>query len=245
MKNKTFQDAVAHAIAEYPNESCGVVVVIKRKEKYVPCRNVADDPKNDFMIHSQDWADAEETGRITMIIHSHPDSGPHPTESDKLGCENSQLPWCILAVHGDPATPERAPEVVNSLEFTPSGYKAPLRGREFIFGIQDCYTLVQDFYDREMGIQLPDFERKDKFWERGEDLYMDNFAAAGFASIPAPSQKGDLILMSIKSEIVNHAAIWLGEIDHMLHHPYEHLSEKTVYGGYWAENTRLFIRKVS
>ena len=244
MKTATMADAQAHAIAEYPNESCGLVVVVGRKEQYVPCRNVAADPKNDFEIDGREWAEAEDLGNITMVVHSHPDTGALPTESDRLGCENSGLPWTILAVHADPSTPEVAPAVVNSHAFAPSGYEAPLRSREFIFGKQDCYTLVQDYYKRELGIVLPDFERKDKFWERGEDLYMENFAKAGFVEITQPSEPGDLILMAIRSDIVNHAGIWLAEKDAMLHHPYEHLSERTVYGGYWAENTRVFIRKV-
>ena len=244
MKTETLQAASDHAVRDYPNESCGLVVSVGRKERYVPCRNVAADPKADFEIHGLDWDAAEELGTITMVVHSHPDTGPHPTESDRLGCEHSKLPWTILAVHADPSQPEAPPVVVSSHSFAPMGYEAPLRGREFIFGKQDCYTLVQDYYKRELGIELPDFARTDKFWERGENLYMDNFASAGFEEIPAPAQKGDLILMAIRSDIVNHAGIWLGDKDAMLHHPYEHLSERTVYGGYWAENTRAFIRKV-
>lgn len=244
MKPETLRAASEHAVRDYPNEACGLVVAIGRKERYIPCRNVAEDPKHDFVIHGLDQDAAEDVGKIIMVVHSHPDAGPTPTESDRLGCEHSGLPWTILAVHGDPAQPDSPPVVVSSHAFAPSGYEAPLRSREFIFGKQDCYTLVQDYYKRELGIVLPDFDRKDKFWERGENLYVDNFASAGFEEIPAPSQKGDLILMAIRSDIVNHAGIWLDDRDAMLHHPYEHLSERTVYGGYWAENTRLFIRKV-
>lgn len=244
MKLNTLEAAKNHAIAEFPRESCGLVVITGRKEQYVPCRNVAEDPEGDFEIHGLDWDAAEELGTVSMVVHSHPNAGAAPTESDRLGCENSGLPWTILAVHADPSQPESAPVVVNSHAFAPSGYEAPLRGREYIFGKQDCYTLVKDYYKRELGIELPDFERKDKFWERGENLYTDNFSKAGFEEVPAPTQKGDLILMAIRSDIVNHAGIWLGDMDAMLHHPYEHLSERTVYGGYWAENPRLFVRKV-
>lgn len=244
MKSTTLKEAEAHAISEYPRESCGLVVTSKRKEFYVRCTNVADDPKNDFSIGRSEWRAAEEQGKIKMVVHSHPDANCRPSPSDMLGIENSDLPWLILAVHGDPATPESAPVVVSNGIYEPTGYEMPYRGRTFKFGSVDCYTLVQDFYKRDMGIELPDFERKDRFWERGEDLYMENFAACGFDVIPEPSQKGDLILMAIRSEIVNHAAIWLGEMDHMLHHPYNHLSERVVFGGYWLDNTRVFIRKV-
>lgn len=245
MKKKTLQAAEEHAISEYPKESCGLVVAVGRKEQYVPCHNIADDPLSDFALDGQDYYRAEDLGTITAIVHSHPNASALPTEHDRLECEKSGIPWCILAVHGDPATPDAPPVVVNRHEFAPTGYKAPLEGREFIWGVQDCFTLVKDFYSRKLGIEMPDPPRMDKegFWERGEDFYMNNFEKWGFYKIEAPTEPGDVIMMAIRSDIVNHAGIWLGELDHMLHHPYQHLSEKTVYGGYWAENTRLFGRR--
>lgn len=242
MKDATYQAFCEHAIREFPKEACGLVVVSGRKEQFVPCRNVADDPLLDFAIHKCDQAYAEDLGIITMVIHSHPNASARPSESDMRGCENSGLPWCIVAVHGDPAQPKASPVVMNRHEFAPTGYVAPLRGRQFIFGQQDCYTLVQDYYERELGIMLPHFERRDKFWERGENLYMENLEKSGFKLIDEPSEKGDLILMAIRSDVVNHAAVWLGDMNYILHHPYQHLSEKTVYGGYWADNTRYFAR---
>lgn len=244
MKPATMRDIEVHALSEYPKEACGLVVAIGRKEKYVPCRNVADDPTAHFQIHPRDYAAAEDMGTIRMVVHSHPDDSANPSPGDRLACEASGLPWAIVAVHRDPAAPDAPAFVAANVILKPNGYEAPLRGREFIFGKQDCYTLVQDYYSRELGIQLPDFERKDKFWERGEDLYMEHLEEVGFQLIPAPTQKGDVILMAIRSEIVNHAAVWLGEADAMLHHPYEHLSERVVYGGYWFDNTRYFARKV-
>jgi proteasome lid subunit RPN8/RPN11 len=245
MKTKTIEAINAHAIAEYPRECCGLVIAIGRKEEYVPCRNMADADKSEdeFRLSTEDYAAAADRGLITHIVHSHPNAAARPTPADLLACENLGLPWYIVAVHGDPAAPELAPVVMGSCEFAPTGYQMPYIGREFKFGMVDCYTMVRDFYLREMGVELTDFERTDKFWERGEDLYMDNFAAEGFTFINEPSQRGDLILMSLRSPIVNHAAIWLGEADHILHHPYNHLSERTVLTGYWLENTRHYIRR--
>jgi proteasome lid subunit RPN8/RPN11 len=244
MRAATHNAACAHAIAEYPKESCGLVVTVKRKEFYVPCRNIAEKPEDDFILDPHDYMKAEDMGNVKALVHSHPDQSCVPTMADKVYCESSGLAWRILAVASDPLVEDGAVKIIGYHDMKPNGYEAPYRGREFIFGIMDCYTLVQDFYKRDMGVVLPDFDRQDKFWEQGQDLYMDNFQAAGFREIAAPSEKGDLILMNIRSDIVNHAGIWLAEMDHMLHHPYEHLSERTVYGGYWREVTRLYIRKV-
>lgn len=244
MKIATMKAIEEHALREYPKESCGLVIAEGRKEVYVPCVNMATDGEDHFMISPREWAAAADRGTVLAVAHSHPDAPPHPSHHDRAACAALRLPWAIVAVHRDPATPDAPAFVAGNEILTPSTYEVPLRGREFIFGRQDCYTLVQDYYSRELGIKLPDFERADKFWERGENLYMDNLEKSGFDLIDAPTQKGDLILMSIRSEIVNHAGIWLGQGDAMLHHPYEHLSERTVYGGYWHENTRHYARKV-
>lgn len=244
MKPQTVKAAHDHAISEYPKEACGLVVVSGRKETYFPCRNVADVPEYDFVIHRDDLAKAEDMGEVTMVVHSHPEASPYPTPTDLINCEEYGVPWTIYAVHRDYTTPDGPPVVAAEHVFAPTGYVRPYTGREFIFGSDDCYGLIREFYNRDMGIELPDFERTDKFWERGEDLYMDNFAGAGFVEVSEVSEKGDLILMAIRSDIVNHAAIWLNDGPTMLHHPYNHLSEKTVYGGYWAEHHRLTIRKV-
>lgn len=244
MKPETIERIHEHALAEFPKEACGIVIAQGRKEVYVPCTNAATDPTQDFMIAKDEIVRVEAMGEITAIAHSHPNASPRPSPGDVAGCEAYSVPWYIVAVHTDPATPDAPPYIASDYMFEPTGYRAPLRGREFVFGVQDCYTLVQDFYEWELGITLPHFDRTDKFWERGEELYLDNFRSAGFDPIPAPSQRGDVILMAIRSNVTNHAAVWLGEADHMLHHPYNHLSERTVYGGYWLENTTMYIRKV-
>lgn len=243
MNKNTLDDIFTHAIEEYPRECCGLVIAIGRKEKYVRCRNDAEKADGHFVMNTEDQVAAALKGDILMIVHSHPDESEKPSEADRVQCEAHGLPWCIVAVHGDPATPDAPPVARGHAVLTPSGFELPLRGREYKFGISDCYSIVQDFYSREMQIGLPDFDREDKFWERGQNLITDHLSENGFTPISKPTQKGDLILMAIKSDIVNHLGIWLDERDAMLHHPYGHLSEKTVYGGYWQENMRLYARK--
>lgn len=245
MKPATMNAIYEHALAEYPRECCGLVIRIGRKEEYVRCRNIAADPLQNFVIDPKDFKNASVRGSVSAVVHSHPDASPQPSSADRAMSRAWTLPWVIVAVHADPARPDTPPYIGGDYVLTPDDYEVPLRSREFVFGTQDCYTLVQDFYSREMGVTLPDFERKDLFWERGEELYLDNFEKAGFSEILAPTQKGDLILMAIRSEVVNHAGIWLGENDAMLHHPYNHLSERTVFGGYWLEHTRLYVRKTN
>jgi len=54
-------------------------------------------------------------------------------------------------------------------------------------------------------------------------------------------QIGDVIVMQVKAEEPNHAAVYLGD-GIMLHHMYGQLSNRVPYGGYWAERTITILR---
>jgi len=220
----------AHAQAEYPRESCGVVIIWKGRARYWPCRNLAVGTEH-FHLHPEDYATAEEAGEVVAIAHSHPNSAPIPSQADLVGCEASGLPWVIVN------WPTGA-----SHEFAPTGYVAPLVGRVFSHGVLDCYTLIRDYYARELSIALPDFERRDDWWKAGENLYMDNFTAAGFRRIEAEAlRRHDVILMQLSADIFNHGAVYLGD-DRILHHPMNRLSGRDVFGGYWKHIAGLYLR---
>ena len=68
------QQALNHAKATYPNESCGLVLLIDQIETYYACRNIAIEGANSFTIDPEDWAKAEERGTVLHICHSHPNS---------------------------------------------------------------------------------------------------------------------------------------------------------------------------
>ena len=236
-------DFRAHALAAYPRECCGVRLVVKGRERYSACRNVAEAADGRFVLAPEDYAAAEDQGEITAICHSHPDAGAAPSEADKVSCEASGLPWYIASVCRDLDDP---PHIAQVQRFEPSGYQAPLVGRAFAHGLLDCYTLVRDFYARELGVALPDFARHDGWWDDGHsNLYLDNFRAAGFVpkAEDAPMQRGDGILMQIRSKngVPNHAGVYLGD-GLMLHHLYGRLSSRDVYGGWYQERTRLVVR---
>lgn len=239
MQNETREAAITHAVAAYPDESCGLVVVVKGREKYIACRNVATTKSEHFVLSAEDYAEAEDMGEITAIVHSHPDMPPTPSEADRVGCEVSGVPWYILSIGQEDG---EAPKCVSEYAFAPSGYEAPLVGRSFHHGVLDCYTLVRDFYQRELGITLKNFHRDDGWWERGENLYLKNYEDAGCYRVdPNDLKRGDIIIMQIRADEPNHAGVYLGE-GLFIHHLYGRLSSRDVYGGYWREATRLVVR---
>lgn len=232
----------AHALAYYPRECCGVVVVRKGRERYVPCRNIASDPCAHFVLSPQDYAAADDGGEVVAIVHSHPDVPARPSEADRVQCEASGLPWVIVSVMPG----ESGPVVEDMHVFAPTGYQAPLVGRSWAHGTLDCWALVRDWYKAERGVTLPNPHRDDAWWNDGySDLYADAaMVGAGFDKVDlADIVFGDVILMQIRSTnlVPNHAAVYLGE-GLILHHLYGRLSSRDVYGGYWQEVTRSVWR---
>lgn len=224
-----------HAVAEYPREACGLIAVVKGKQRYLPCRNIAESVNENFVLHPEDYAKAEDLGEILALVHSHPDMPNRPSEADRVMLARGTVPWFIVGVG-------KSGETTDIAMYEPQGYEAPLVGRQFAHGILDCYTLIRDYYLRELGIVLPDFERVDNWWNKGDDMYMEHFREAGFEPIKGAIKKHDVILMQIRSPKVNHGAVFLGEPDHMLHHMYGRLSSREVYGGWYLETTRVVIR---
>lgn len=245
MNEKTLQEAIDHAIRDYPRESCGLVTIVKGRELYMPCENVASDPLNDFEISGRRYAEVETMGAIMAIVHSHPNSGPRPSQADLVQCEEWGMPWYIIGVNT--VNGERACEIER---FEPSGYEAPLTGRQWHHGVLDCYSLCRDWYKRERGIELPNMHREDDWWDKGQNLYEEHFREFGFEVVArkegpridmADLQPGDALLMQVQAPVINHAAIYLGD-ERILHHRMDRLSSNDPFSGYYQECTRLIVR---
>lgn len=246
MQQSTLQAIQAHAVDEYPRECCGLIVATVEGETYIPCRNTATTPSEHFRLPKEDYAAAEDLGEVLAVVHSHPDAAATPSQADRVMCElpeqllpGSGIPWYIISV-GQVVGEEPACGDVQTI--VPCGYEAPLVGRQFAHGILDCYSLVRDFYARELGVQLSQYERNDKWWEQGQDLYsLDRLRAEGFDLVPDEPRRGDMILMQVRSTVPNHAGVYLGD-GKMLHHMQDRLSEVVPYGGMWAERTVRIVR---
>lgn len=234
-----------HAAACYPRECCGFLV----NREYVECRNIADND-SEFKIDPRDLVRAEKLGKIEAIVHSHPDGSSQPSTFDKLQMSKHNLPWVIVAY----------PEIDIKVH-KDKGYQAPLINREYIHGVLDCFSIVRDYYSRELDIEIDNFERTDLWWESADsdDLYVANFESQGFVQVDS-LQRHDVILCRVQpTHHVNHALIYLADDGRltseqsepvignhlMLHHPYLRRSRREIYGNIWQERKAIIVRHKS
>ena len=206
--------ALAHAKEQDPKESCGLLLNIRGKERYYPCRNLSMTNHQCFIIDPEDYVKADNTGEITAIVHSHPVTPPIPSQADKISCEQSNLPWYIV----NPKTEQWG-------FCQPEGYKPPILGRPWVWGVTDCWSLVVDWYKEEKGIKLLDYKRPITPEEFLKNPVFEKYLPSRGFRLLEPNEKlidGDVLAMSIFGQGLNHVAIFLnGDV---LHHLTDRLS---------------------
>lgn len=235
------------AIEAHPNEACGLIVNVGKKAILMVCKNTSPEPTSQFVIDPQDYAKAEDLGEITGIWHSHTDAPATPSAADKAGCEASELPWLITSIYKN----DEEIRICPPLLLEPSEFEMDYIGRPYIFGIFDCYSLVRDFYKRELGIEMKSFHdrRVDHWWQKGLDYFTDcannEGGAKDFIEILDGSYiDKDILLFNINSEVPNHIAIYM-ENDTILHHMQSRLSRRESYGISWSKHKTKHYRHIS
>tara|TARA_A100001515_G_scaffold8230_1_gene6877 strand:- start:2442 stop:3143 length:702 start_codon:yes stop_codon:yes gene_type:complete len=211
--------ALAHAKEQDPDESCGLLLNIRGKERYHPCRNLSVDSNEYFILDPEDYIKGSNLGEITAIIHSHPDTPPVASQADKMSCESTKLPWYIV----NPKTEQWG-------YYEPCGYKAPLLGRPWVWAVTDCWSLIVDWYKEEKGIELLDYERPTRIEEFTDDPVFERYLPSrGFRLLKPdePLMNGDVLAMSILGKGLNHVGIFIdGDV---LHHSADRLSCREPY----------------
>ena len=226
------QDALVHAKDQDPKESCGLLIDVKGKERYYPCKNLSSYSQQCFIIDPEDYAKAEDNGKVLAVIHSHPVTPPVASQADMISCEKSGVVWHIV----NPKTEQWG-------FYKPSGYKPPLIGRHWVWGITDCWSLVRDWYKEKLGISLRDWDRPTTPEQFIENPMFEKCAwRTGFRQL-RPEEKlenGDLLFMSIMATGLNHVAIFLdGDV---LHHLADRISCKEPYNQWLLKCTGMRLR---
>ena len=221
-------DALVHAERSAPLESCGVIA----GNFYRPVENRATD-HDSFVMDMRGYALLDRQFGIEAIVHSHVNAPPLPSEADRTICEKLGLPWLIVS------WPSSQWQVIE-----PCGFSAPLVGRHWAWGAQDCLAIIRDGLKHHAGIAVPDFDRDWNFWKKGEDLIARHFREAGFVALPenTPPKHCDVFGMQMPgSPVVNHLALFLAP-DLILHQLMGQLSRRQLYDGFFQRSTVLHLR---
>jgi proteasome lid subunit RPN8/RPN11 len=228
--NEQIVYAVDHAGRTAPMESCGLIA----DGKYIELANTATE-HDAFVMDMNGYIEVSKKHRIEAIVHSHIYLPPTPSQGDLAMCEKVGLPWLIVNF------PLGTYEVIE-----PSGFKAPLEGRQWAWGSHDCWGLVRDCFHSETGIWLKDFPRDWMFWEKGDDVISRSFPEAGLRRMGErePPKHCDIFAMQLVSTVPDHLGIFL-EPDIILHQLMGQLSVKEVYGGVYRKCTRYHFRHES
>lgn len=120
-----------------------------------------------------------------------------------------------------------------------------LEGRAFIWGEQDCFALIRDFYADNFGIVLTNYARPID-WQAGrDDLITNLYAREGFESFNRPKwgevRPGDLLAMAIGDRRPNHLGVYVGD-NLVLHHLRGQLSKTELLRGFHRNSTLLLLR---
>jgi len=213
-----------HFEKEYPKEGCGVIGIVKGKKQWFPCENLAKDTEN-FIMSSSEYLSIKQRADIFAIVHSHPDASNEASQHDIDCCNALGVPYYIFSF----------PDMeLNIIEPTKRAY--PLIGREYEFGVKDCFEAVRD-YLKLQNIEIPariPFE--DNWWDRDLNYFTDEMAEKwkGKKVNLQELEKNDVLIFKVKHEVPDHCGVFLGN-DVFFHHAENRLSCRENLYPFWVE----------
>lgn len=213
-----------HFDTEYPREACGIIGIVKGKKKWFPCQNVAESD-DDFVMSSEDWFKVKRQADILAIVHNHTNNDNAPSENDINNCNVLGIPYYIFSY------PDLELNIVE-----PKENFNPLLGREYSFGVTDCFEAMRDWLASE-NIKIPAREVfEDDWWEKGIDYFTEeNIKNWNHVKVDTP-QKNDVLIFAVESGTIgNHCGVYLGN-DVFFHHAVNRLSCRESLYPFWARH---------
>lgn len=228
-----------HAKERFPEECCGFIIQHNHRPVIVRCKNVAENPLEDYRISPQTYLQAKSIGPILACYHSHP-MDTDVSLLDKMVSEHERLPSIVYSFAID-----------DFLIYQPEDYKNPYIGKKFSLGKNDCLTLALDYYNNELGLSLKDFypnregndffEREHAVWK--DQRYLENIIESDFKLVIKGEpkleelKKHDCILTKFyNSEHPSHLLIYIGG-GKVLHQPRNGYSRIEEYSEYFRHKT--------
>lgn len=253
-----------------PNEEiCGFILYNSSyTQRLYLCNNISKNKHEEFCISDDEYLAASQEGIIVGIYHSHP--------GEKI-IEFSEADKEYIFEHGIPlyiAIPEVYKEFADRLdddsillnlplgEYIPSSYKDTLPkgliGIPFIWGLNDCYSVVRNYFFVNFNVHLIDYQRDESFGggkendakllKRDSELILNNITennstiiwTAGTGQFPE-LKTGDVLLFHSNRILPIHFGIFKGN-SRFLHHMQGCLSKIDMLDNHWMDRLTHIIR---
>lgn len=197
-----------HALDISPKECCGLIILENEEVKVIKCENIAKEANCRFVIKPEDYLKASIRGKVLAFYHSQPDK-PRFSIIDKVNCKSHNLPSIMYCVSSD---------VFHEMQ--PYDAYCSYTGREFKMGVNDCFTLVKDYFLGELAIKIGTYSYKDDWYKKSSNLFESNYEKEGFRKVSDSLKKHDVLLFiySSKFQYPHHIAIYIGD-GLILHQP--------------------------
>ena len=115
-----------------------------------------------------------------------------------------------------------------------------LIGRQWAYGVNDCFSLVREFFGLQ-SIRLPDFDRPEDL-ETSPSIFLEQAERIGFRQVAyANRQPGDVVIMRLGTRFPMHAAV-LVDYDRILHQRQDSLSTEEPLTRYYVERIAAVFR---
>ena len=194
-------DFKSYFTSKWPEEAVGYV----KGGEFFPLENVADDKKHSFEVDPKFMLEAPE-----VLLHSHTTGfelqshdARAPSYLDLKGQIATDIEWGICVTDGETCD--------DPLYWGNPDHRPALLERDFVFNYADCFTLAQDWFYQEQGKFFPNLARDPHWNEDGEDYISELYTKWGFEKVDlAELQLGDVLFYQVRSPVVNHMAIYLG-----------------------------------
>jgi proteasome lid subunit RPN8/RPN11 len=212
-----------HFDKEYPREGCGLIALVKGKKVWFPCKNLAED-EEDFIMCSKDYLRIKVKYDIIGIVHNHPDASNEPSKRDIDNCNALGIPYYIFSY------PEMELNIVDPVQ-----KQYPLIGREYKFGVYDCFEAIRDYLATKEILLPPRAPFEDDWWKKEGLNYFcpDVVKGWGGKEITEP-QENDVLIFTMDSKVPNHCGVYIGR-DTFFHHAVNRLSCRESLYPFWIK----------
>jgi len=209
-------------------ESCGLIICKQGKIIAYPCKNIAQEPNIFFTISPRDYLFCSKIGEIIGCYHTHEEHN-YFREVDKMMANNLKLKYYLYCKKTD-----------EFFEYIPDSYINTYTGRTFQYNKNDCFTLIREYYEKELNIKLEVPSYNDTWYKTQENLIVSNIEKQNFVQVES-LQKNDIICLKYKrGENPSHLAIYLD--NSILHQPRARLSLIEEYNQEHKNRTTHILR---